>query len=124
MAPLHLMRVMLYVQEPVLLKRFYQDYFGLALQEEIENEWVVLNAGGVELALHRAGAAFRGPWPEPSSSNAKLVFQLESGIEELRERMAGAGVPMRELKRYDGFAYLMCDGEDPEGNVFQLLQPD
>ena len=35
-----------------------------------------------------------------------------------------AGVSMLELKRYDGFAYLLCDGEDPEGNVFQLSQTD
>ena len=31
---------------------------------------------------------------------------------------------MGDLKRYDGFSQLMCDGEDPEGNVFQLSQPD
>lgn len=34
------------------------------------------------------------------------------------------GVPIRELKRFDGFPWLMCDGCDPEGNVFQLCQPD
>jgi len=31
---------------------------------------------------------------------------------------------MSAPKRYDGFAYTMCDGQDPEGNVFQLSQPD
>ncbi len=99
-----MMRVMLYVQSPALLKDFYQSHFGLGLREEIPNEWVLLDAGGVEIV--------------------KLVFRVDSGIEDLRTRMAQAGVVMRELKRYDGFGYLMCDGSDPEGNVFQLLQPD
>jgi hypothetical protein len=31
---------------------------------------------------------------------------------------------MRDLKRFPGFPMLMCDGEDPEGNVFQLSQAD
>ncbi|OXC79628.1 hypothetical protein BSU04_05945 [Caballeronia sordidicola] len=31
---------------------------------------------------------------------------------------------MSAPKRYDGFAYTMCDGQDPEGNVFQLSQSD
>jgi hypothetical protein len=42
----------------------------------------------------------------------------------LREKLLSRGVRMRDLKRYDGFAQLMCDGEDPEGNVFQLSQAD
>jgi len=29
---------------------------------------------------------------------------------------------MREIKTFDGYAYWLCDGQDPEGNVFQLKQ--
>jgi catechol 2,3-dioxygenase-like lactoylglutathione lyase family enzyme len=121
---LPLTRLLLYVQDPALLKAFYQSYFGLRLIEEIEAEWVVLDAGGVELALHRVGVPFRASPAPKNTSNAKLVFTVPSGLGKLREQMANAGVSMREPKRYDGFPYLMCDGEDPEGNVFQLLQPD
>jgi len=49
---------------------------------------------------------------------------VKSGLPELRERLLAAGVKMRNLKRYTGFAHLMCDGVDPEGNVFHLSQPD
>ena len=41
-----------------------------------------------------------------------------------RDRLAGSGVTVRDLKRYDGFAYTMYDGIDPEGNVFQVMQAD
>ena len=32
-----------------MLKAFYQRYFDLPVIEEIENEWVVLGAGAIEL---------------------------------------------------------------------------
>ncbi|HEV3430213.1 MAG TPA: hypothetical protein VG320_20225 [Paraburkholderia sp.] len=35
-------------------------------------------------------------------------------------KLNAEGVPMR----FDGFPWLMCDGCDPEGNIFQLCQPD
>ncbi len=84
----------------------------------------MLDTGGIELALHRVGQAYRGMPVSPNASNAKLVFNVQSGLTALRELLVGAGVEMRELKRFDGFPYLLCDGADPEGNVFQLLQPD
>lgn len=117
-------RLILYVRDVTLLKSFYQDHFNLPLVEEIPGEWVVLDAGALELALHRVGLPWRNSSQHPSSSNAKMVFAVESGLPELRESLLRAGVPMRDLKRYDGFPQLMCDGEDPEGNVFQLSQAD
>lgn len=121
--PIQMSQLMLYVRDVSLLKHFYQTHFGFVLKEEIEHEWVVLDAGGVEIALHRVGAAYR-ELPARGGSNAKLVFRLSTGLADLREQLLTAGIPMRPLKRFDGFAYLMSDGEDPEGNVFQLLQPD
>lgn len=121
--PLSITRVILYVRDVARLKAFYQLHFGLAVVEDIEDEWAVLKAGTMELALHRVGVAWRDV-PVTGSSNAKLVFTVLSGLDVLRDRLVAAGVPMRELKRYDGFAQSMCDGEDPEGNVFQLAQPD
>jgi predicted enzyme related to lactoylglutathione lyase len=121
---LALSRIILYVHDVELLKTFYVIHFKLAIVEEIEGEWVVLRAGAVEIALHRVGEAYRGKGAQHAISNAKLVFTLPSGLPERRETMLAAGAAMRNLKRYDGFPYLLCDGEDPEGNVFQLMQPD
>lgn len=118
-------RVIIYVRDVSRLKNFYQTHLALEASEEIEDEWAVLKAGPVELALHRVGKPYREqPVHESAQSNSKIVFSLASGLIELRERMVSAGVPMRQVKRYEGFPYLMCDGTDPEGNVFQLLQPD
>jgi predicted enzyme related to lactoylglutathione lyase len=117
-------RLILYVRDVALLKSFYQQHFDLPVTEEIAGEWVVLNAGGMEIALHRVGEPYRDRPVAANTSNAKMVFSVQTGLPELREKLVNAGVPMRSLKRFDGFAQLMCDGEDPEGNVFQLSQAD
>ncbi len=138
--PMVMKRVILYVRNVDLLKNFYQTYFEVSVVEELPGEWVVLGAGEVELALHLAGRQYRDEWTGPAGaeqeeindehgqdgleSNVKLVFAIESGLPELRETLLAGGVKMRGLKRYPGFAQLMCDGEDPEGNVFQLSQQD
>lgn len=122
--PLAMTRLILYVRDVALLKSFYQTHFDLPLVEEIPGEWAVLSAGALELALHRVGLPWRNQEQHLSSSNAKMVFAVEAGLPALRESLLRAGIPMRDLKRYDGFPQLMCDGEDPEGNVFQLSQAD
>jgi len=141
--PMIMTRVILYVRNVETLKNFYQAYFDVPVVEEVEGEWVVLKAGEVELALHLVGPEYRRDESPGASggdkqrdataqegdddemaSNTKLVFAVKSGLPELREKLLAAGVKMRRLKRYSGFAQLMCDGEDPEGNVFQLSQPD
>jgi catechol 2,3-dioxygenase-like lactoylglutathione lyase family enzyme len=137
--PMIMTRVILYVRDVDLLKNFYRTHFDVPVVEEIPGEWAVLKAGEVELALHRVGPEYRRDAPaangEPhdgseedsddgTASNAKLVFMVKSRLPELRDRLLAAGVKMRDLKRYAGFAMLMCDGVDPEGNVFQLSQPD
>lgn len=122
--PVLMSRLILYVHNVALLKAFYQTHFSLPVTEEIEDEWIVLKAGAVEIALHRVGEPHRDLPARANNSNAKIVFSVQSGLAELHEKLLSAGVPMRNLKRYDGFPQLMCDGEDPEGNVFQLSQAD
>ena len=117
-------RIIYYVHDVALLKAFYQTHFGLEVVEEIEEEWVVLQAGMIELALHRAGQPFRQSTNGGASSNVKLVFSVCSDLGEMREKLLEAGVAMRRVKRYEGFPYQLCDGCDPEGNVFQLSQAD
>ncbi|AOR71142.1 lactoylglutathione lyase [Burkholderia stabilis] len=128
--PLPMTRIILYVQDVALLKAFYQRHFDLPVVEEIDGEWAVLDAGAVELALHLAGPAFRhaaapaNPNANATASNVKLVFRIDTDIESHRDRLARDGVTVRDIKRYDGFPYQMVDGIDPEGNVFQVMQPD
>ena len=119
-----LTRIILYVQDVDRLASFYRDAFGLAIVEEIKGEWAVLQAGACELALHRVGRPYRVP--DASSwkveSNAKLVLTVDRDLEDLRAELVAKGVPMRQIKAYPGLTGPLCDGEDPEGNVFQLAQ--
>ncbi len=122
--PVFKSRLMLYVRDVELLNSFYQTHFTFPVTEEIENEWAVLKAGEIEIAFHRVGAAYRELPKHTDASNAKIVFSVEFGLSELRKKLLSAGDRMRDLKRYDGFAQLMCDGEDSEANAFQLSQAD
>jgi catechol 2,3-dioxygenase-like lactoylglutathione lyase family enzyme len=117
-------RLILYVRDVARLKAFYEAHFGFRVIEEIEHEWAVLQAGQMELALHLVGQKFRNVPLASISSNAKLVFTVDSGLLELRSKLEKANVPVGEIKRYRGFAFSLCDGRDPEGNVFQLSESD
>ena len=121
---LSLDRIVLYVQDVERLARFYGDAFGLAVGERIEGEWAVLRAGACEIALHRVGRPWRvgDPSDWKVESNAKLVFTVDRDLEALRAELIAKGVPMRPIKSYPPLTGLLCDGEDPEGNVFQLAQ--
>jgi catechol 2,3-dioxygenase-like lactoylglutathione lyase family enzyme len=119
-----LTRIILYVQDVRRLTRFYRDVLGLAIVQEIEGEWVVFRPGPCELALHRVGRSYRTAdtrsWKV--ETNVKLVLVVTRKIAELRAELVSKGVPMREIKSYPGFPGPLCDGEDPEGNIFQLQQ--
>jgi catechol-2,3-dioxygenase len=121
---LSLSRIILYVQDVERLAAFYKDAFGLPIVEEIKGEWAVLRAGHCELALHRVGK----PWRVADTSawkvetNAKLVFAVTRELDQLRAELIGKGVPMGNIKSYPGLTGPLCDGSDPEGNMFQLAQ--
>ncbi|MES2064726.1 MAG: VOC family protein [Bacteroidota bacterium] len=117
-----LTRIILFVYDVEKLKTFYADSFKLPVIEEIKNEWVVLNAGTMEIALHKIGEAYL---PEPGTkfkaeSNTKLVFNVTPNLTLLRQKLLNAGIDMKEIRSFKGINSLFCDGEDPEGNVFQL----
>jgi len=120
---LSLNKIILFVQNVELLKLFYQKNFHFDLLEEIKDEWVVLKSGNCELALHKSGVT-----PEKNNdtssetNNVKLVFETTTDLSALREELIRNNVQMNELKSFDGFPYLFCDGKDAEGNVFQLTQ--
>lgn len=113
---LSLSRIIIFGKDINGLKNFYQSNFELPLVEEIEGEWVVVNAGSVELAFHRIGAQFLTEEPFYVENNIKLVFSVDD-LAQKRQELINKGVKMREIQ----FS-IYCDGEDLEGNVFQLHQ--
>lgn len=116
-------RLILYSKDVEELKNFYQQHFGFLLVEEIKDEWIVLKAGQIQLALHRVGKEYEGfNSTYVAQSNAKMVFTINSDIHQFRDKLIAGKVSMRKVRSYSGFNYLLCDGTDPEGNVFQLMQ--
>jgi catechol-2,3-dioxygenase len=117
-------RIILYVQDVERLAKFYQDIFQFQVAQEIKGEWVVLRAGACELALHRVGKPYRvadtTSWKV--ETNAKLVLSVTSDLAEMRAQLIRKGVPMGDIKAYPSLTGPLCDGTDPEGNVFQLAQ--
>ncbi len=114
-------RLILFGLDLHLLRDFYTQHFGFEVTEEIPGGWVVLRSSGAEIALHKIGAAYIDPTePFNASSNSKMVFMIDEELTQLRQKLLDNQVDMREVFEYDNYYY--CDGEDPEGNVFQLMQ--
>lgn len=117
-------RIIIFGKDVEGLKDFYMQHFNFKLLEEISSEWVVLSVGQTEIAFHKIGIDFINESDNPFrvDSNAKLVFNVDSDLTAFCAGLMQQGVVLRDIKSFPGFNYLLCDGEDPEGNVFQLSQ--
>ncbi|MDW3192995.1 MAG: hypothetical protein R8G66_11545 [Cytophagales bacterium] len=116
-------RLILFALNLHTLKDFYTRHFGMEVTEEIPGEWVVLRSSGAEIALHKIGEAYFDPEePFNASSNTKMVFMIDEDMVQFRQKLMDSHVEMREIFASGTPKYFYCDGEDPEGNVFQLMQ--
>jgi len=53
-------------------------------------------------------------------NNTKIVFEIEGDIHVFRENLSSKGIKLKEVMSWENYPYWLCDGEDAEGNVFQL----
>lgn len=104
-------RIILFAKNIPALAKFYEEVFGLTIKGAPDKSWIELSAGGVSLALHK------GTPPPPSRGTPKLVFYC-SDVAKTRESLLVKGVSLDKLKIFGDLH--LCDGKDPEGNVFQL----
>jgi catechol-2,3-dioxygenase len=116
--------IILYVQNVEKLKSFYIDIFKLEVIEEYESLWVLLKAGNAKIGLHQIGDQYidKSKGTFKFDSNCKIVFEIDDDIDKVRQQLLNQKVLMREIKTFENYCYLLCDGKDPEGNVFQLKQ--
>jgi catechol-2,3-dioxygenase len=116
--------IILYVQNVEVLKLFYINIFNLKIMEEYESLWALLEAGNTKIGLHKIGEHYvsenKGVFK--FHNNTKIVFEIDGNIDTVRTHLITQNVSMREVKTFDNYDYWLCDGEDPEGNVFQLKQ--
>lgn len=113
--------IILYVKNIELLKKFYVENFRLEIIEE-DSVWVLLNAGAVQIGFHKIGDPYLEKIAEgyQFDNNTKLVFEIDVDIESVRNEFLSRDIQMRAIKTFDNYNFWLCDGTDPEGNVFQL----
>ncbi|NIF03959.1 VOC family protein [Chryseobacterium sp. Tr-659] len=117
----HLGTIILYVKNVQLLRNFYTDNFNLKVLEE-DPVWALLDAGGAHIGLHQMGDQYLAKINEAhlSDNNTKIVFDIDIDIETARNELLSKNIQMREIKTFENYPFWLCDGTDPEGNVFQL----
>lgn len=116
--------IILFVQDIEILKGFYIDMLGMRILEEYPGQWLLLDAGGCEIGLHKIGEEYlkESSDKDAGETNTKIVFEIEEDIHAIRQQLIAKQIVVQEVKTFDQYDFWICDGEDPEGNVFQLRQ--
>jgi catechol-2,3-dioxygenase len=116
--------LIIFVQDIDKLKPFYADILKLEILEEYKSEWLLLGSGNCKIGLHKIGDQYLedGAAPFKFDNNTKVVFEVEEDIHQLRAYLLSQQVSMKDIITFENYDYLLCDGEDPEGNVFQIKQ--
>ena len=121
---LKLTSIIIFVQNIEVLKDFYVSILALEIVEEYGNNWLLLKAGDCQIGLHKIGEQYLEENQEAFKfdNNTKIVFEVDEDLFALREQLIAQEVTLGEVKTFDNYDFYLCDGEDPEGNVFQLKQ--
>jgi catechol 2,3-dioxygenase-like lactoylglutathione lyase family enzyme len=114
--------IIIFVQSVEHLKSFYVDIFGLEILEETQGQWLLLKAGTSNIGLHQIGQAYLDGNDADTKfeTNTKIVFEIDGDIHTFRDDFISQNVTMKEVMTWENYPFLICDGEDPEGNIFQL----
>lgn len=117
----------IYAKDLSLVSAFYRDVAGLTVRA-VEPDHVVLESSDIELIVLQVppGIAktitIANPPKRRIDAAIKLVFPVAS-ISTAREAAARCHGELNPLEREWTFQHcVVCDGQDPEGNVLQLRQ--
>ena len=118
-------KIILFSADVLRLVRFYQDYLGLRILSEPDENWTILDAGGTTLAFHKIGTAYQqdSDRDQPTPSNVKIVFETNQNLDAFRQLLIDNNIDVDVIRQFAGVNYRSFDGRDPEGNVFQVIQP-
>lgn len=120
-----LRRIIIFCQDAAKLAAFYQEHFGLKAVGPVDKNWTVLKAGSTEIAFHISNSSYLQPGAQKfkgANSNVKFVLEIQEDLDEFRQQLVAKKVKMKAITRVPGLPYIWCDGKDPEGNVFQIMQ--
>lgn len=109
---LSLKRIIIFAKDVTLLYEFYRRTFDVSDGYiAADKKWAELYFDGVNIAFHNGG--FSGE----KDRYPKIVFYAKD-VEKAKQMLIGRGADMGRVLELDGLA--LCNGIDPEGNVFQI----
>lgn len=109
-------RIIYFVKDMEKTTAFYRDTLGLTVVEDPHlspSEWVEFDASPCRLALHKT---FDPKGTTPATYNT-IVFYSDDPM-TTRDELMAKGVKIHEPMTDQRL--VLCDGEDPEGNRFQI----
>ena len=125
MTTLRIGRIILFAKDLGRLLAFYRDVVGMAVVPGSDDSegFVSLDGGACSLSLHRIPEPYasqieiRDPPVAREDTPIKFAFFCED-VATTRAELIGRGAAMGEVRTFG--PVVLCDGVDPEGNVFQL----
>jgi predicted enzyme related to lactoylglutathione lyase len=122
MPSIRLGTALIFVKDLKRMTDFYHEALGLpVIAAPMAPGWVEFDAGAVRLALHAIPPRIArqieitNPPRAREETPIKLLFEVDD-LGEVRHRLVHYGATMFEPKTSG-----VCDGLDPEGNVFSLI---
>lgn len=115
-----LSRVILFVDNIATMSEFYEEDLGLERLPGATDDFVSFSAGASQVCLHSLPAEYRSEqadYPKREDTYVKFVF-YSTDVENDRQYLIDRGVRMNEKVSFGSID--LCDGADPEGNVFQI----
>jgi predicted enzyme related to lactoylglutathione lyase len=104
-----LSEVIVHVDDMERMTAFYRDVLGL--EPDVTGDWwTTFPTGAAMLALHGGGRI--------GSHNVRFNFDV-GDLDAVRAELAARGVELSEVREPIA-GVRVCDGTDPEGNVFTL----
>lgn len=118
-------RVIIFAKDMEKMASFYGSVLGLPCVETVDDsaEFVSFDAGAIDLALHGIPEKYArslqisDPPVAREGTPIKVAFGVES-VNETRRELESRGATMGPVREFG--ALQLCDGTDPEGNIFQL----
>lgn len=113
-------RIILFVDDIEEMSAFYGGVLGLDKLPGGSEGFVCFAAGRCEICLHVLPDQYRsegGEYPKREDTYVKFVFRSDD-VERDRKYLIENGLRMNEIVRYGEID--LCDGADPEGNIFQI----
>jgi predicted enzyme related to lactoylglutathione lyase len=118
-------RIIIFAKNMKKMEFFYEDVLGLPRADTADDspDFVCFQAGAVQLALHRIpGERARNleiadPPVARESTPIKVALHADD-VHGRRAELESRGAALGPVREFGGLH--LCDGTDPEGNVFQL----